>query len=51
MTLDQKQRAAAYRLLAAIEANEITKEDAVAYGNWYSYLLEHLKADEKECDE
>jgi len=49
--LDQKQRAAAYRLLAAIEANEITKEDAVAYCNWYSYLLEHLKADEKECSE
>ena len=49
--LDQKQRAAAYRLLAAIEANEITKEDAIAHGNWYSYLLEHLKADEQECDE
>ncbi len=27
--MDQKQRAAAYRLLAAIEANEITKEDAM----------------------
>ena len=48
--MDQKQRAAAYRLLAAIEANEITKEDAIAHGNWYSYLLEHLQADEKECD-
>jgi hypothetical protein len=49
--LDQKQRAAAYRLLAAIEANEITKEDAIEHGNWYSYLLEHLKADEQECGE
>ena len=49
--MDQKQRAAAYRLLAAIEANEITKEDAIAHGNWYSYLLEHLQADEQECDE
>ena len=29
--MDQKQRAAAYRLLAAIEANEITKDDASPY--------------------
>ena len=49
--MDQKYRAAAYRLLAAIGANEITKEDANAHCNWYSYLLEHLKADEQECVE
>ena len=49
--MDQKQRAAAYRLLAAIEANEVAKEDAIAYGNWYSHLLEHLKADGQECDQ
>ena len=49
--MDQKQRAAAYRLLAAIEANEVAKEDAIAYGNWYSYLIEHLQADEQEGNE
>ena len=34
-----------------MEANEITKEDAIEHGNWYLCLLEHLKADEQECDE
>ena len=49
--MDHKQREAAYRLLAAIEANEITKEDAVVHGNWYFYLLEHLQADEQDYAE
>ena len=40
--MNNKQRAAAYRLLAAVESEPELKEEAPDYGNWYLYLYEHI---------
>jgi hypothetical protein len=41
--VDQKQRAAAIRLLAAVEEDPELKEECCDYGNWYQHLHEHLE--------
>ena len=40
--MNNKQLAAAYRLLAAVESDPLLKEEAADYGNWYLYLYEHV---------
>ena len=40
--MNQEQKAAAYRLLAAVESDPSLKEEAADYGDWYSYLTQHL---------
>ena len=41
--MNSKQREAAYRLLATVESDSELKEEAVDYGDWYSYLYKHLR--------
>ena len=40
--MNSKQREAAYRLLAAVEADPELKKEAADYGNWYCFLYEHV---------
>jgi len=40
--MNQEQKAAAYRLLAAVESDPELKEEAADYGDWYTYLYQHL---------
>jgi hypothetical protein len=40
--MNAKQREAAYRLLAAVESDPELKEEAADYGDWHSYLTQHL---------
>lgn len=40
--MNSLQREAAYRLLAAVESDDAFKEEAADYGDWYSYLTQHL---------
>lgn len=44
--MNPKQREAAYRLLAAVESDPELQQEANNYGNWYVYLIEHLRADD-----
>jgi hypothetical protein len=41
--MDNKQREAAYRLLAAVEQDPSLKEECHLYGNWYQHLYDHVK--------
>ena len=45
--MDQQQRAAAIRLLAAVEQDPELKEECCDYGNWYQHLYDHLKSEEE----
>ena len=40
--MDMNQKEAVYRLLASMEGDEETQEDAKNRGNWYEYLLAHI---------
>jgi len=40
--MDQRQREAAYRLLAAVELDPELKDECCLYGNWYQHLYDHL---------
>ena len=46
--MNPKQREAAYRLLAAVESDPELQQESQDYGNWYSFLIEHLRADDKD---
>ena len=45
--MDQQQRAAAIRLLAAVEEDPELKEECCDYGDWYQHLYDHLKSEEE----
>lgn len=40
--MDMNQKAAVYRLLAAMEGDKEIQEEAKNHGNWYEYLLAHI---------
>lgn len=40
--MNQQQREAAYRLLAAVEQDPELKEESKFYGQWYEHLYDHL---------
>ena len=46
--MDNKQREAAYRLLAAVEQDPQLKEECHLYGNWYQHLYDHIKDHDAE---
>lgn len=46
--MNSKQRAAAYRLLAVVDSDPELQQESKDYGNWYSYLLQHLHADDTD---
>lgn len=43
--MDMMQKAAVYRLLAAMEDDEETLKDAKNHGDWYEYLCEHINSE------
>jgi len=45
--MDMNQKAAVYRLLAAMEGDEETQEDAKNHGNWCEYLLNHINSEDE----
>lgn len=40
--MNNKQRKAAYCLLAEVKTDDELKEEAVDYGDWYRFLTQHL---------
>ena len=46
--MDQQQREAAYRLLAAVEQDPSLKEECHLYGNWYQHLYDHLQDQDQD---
>jgi hypothetical protein len=46
--MNAKQREAAYRLLAAVDSDPELQQESKDYGNWYAYLLQHLRADDTD---
>lgn len=46
--MDNKQREAAYRLLAAVEQDPNFKEECILYGNWYQHLYDHLSDQDED---
>jgi hypothetical protein len=46
--MNQKQREAAYRLLVAVDTDPELQQEAKDFGNWHSYLIEHLRADDTD---
>ena len=46
--MDNKQREAAYRLLAAVDSDPELQQESKDYGSWYTFLLEHLRADDTD---
>ena len=42
------QREAAYRLLAAVDSDPELQQESQDYGNWYTFLIEHLRADDTD---
>ena len=45
--MDMNQKAAVYRLLAAMEGDEETQDDAKNHGNWYQYLSDHINSEDE----
>ncbi len=48
--VNDQQRKAAYRLLAAVESDPELKAEAKDYGNWYAYLYAHVIETDSEDD-